>query len=46
MRDKNGILTYAAIAQQFDERLVDRMIRGGDKVASINCEGYSRRNFL
>ena len=30
---------------QFDERLADRMIRGGNKVASINCESYSRRNF-
>lgn len=38
-------LTYAAISQQFDERLADRMIRDGNKVASINCESYSRRKF-
>lgn len=39
-------LTYSAISEQFDERLADRMIRGKNEVASIECPSWSRRKFL
>lgn len=36
-------LTYSAISEQFDERLADRMIRGKNEVASLDCPSWSRR---